>query len=115
MKFEILSNGTLQISTEAEDAESISDIKERCGGDDMAFLHEMLEFTGWEANSRLHLVQPETVGALTDAVLHHEDGLVDVIGPVWWYPNYMVTNFADVLISEGKVMFPVGAPALVAA
>ena len=118
MKFNKLPNGALQIQSELEDLEALAAIKDRCGGDDVMFLAELLEYTGWQGNGRLFQVKPEDVGALTDAPLMtddcriEDDGTVQVFGSVWWFPNYMVTNFAEKLIEAGKVVFALGSPAL---
>ena len=118
MKFETLPNGALQLQSELEDLEALAAIKDRCGGDDVMFLAELLEYTDWQGNGRLYQVNPEDVGALTDAPLMtddcriEDDGTVQVFGSVWWFPNYMVTNFAEKLIEAGKVVFALGSPAL---
>ena len=118
MRFEKLGNGALRFHAAAEEKDDLMSILERCGGDDNRFLVEMLEFAGWEANGQLFSVRPEQVGALTEAPMltddcfHHDDGLLEVTGPIWWFPDYMLKNFAEVLVETGTVTFPVGAPAL---
>lgn len=111
MKFSVTKNGKLLIESESEDKDMLEDAKRRCGENDISFMAELLEETGWQANSRLMQVNPEDIGALTDApilsddVRYKDDGSVEVMGNVWWLPDYMVRNFADDLIEHGKVSF----------
>lgn len=111
MKFEIKPNGNLLISAEAQDKEMLTEMKERNGDNDLAFLTDLLEETGWEPNGQLLAVQPEDLGALTEAPILtndrtiEDDGTVTVPGKVWWFPDYMVINFADELIDQGFTEF----------
>lgn len=111
MKFKTLPNGVLEISSEPGDAEMLADIKLRNGGNDVNFLCELLDETGWSTNGKLMPINPEDVGALTDAPILtdelkiEDNGDVTVTGNVWWFPDYMVSNFADVLIEKGVVSF----------
>lgn len=111
MKFEITENGNLKISAEAEDKDMLEDNKAHNGGDDLASLCDLLEYTGWRPNGRLYDVQPEWIGALTDAPILTDDltiadnGDATVHGNVWWFPNYMVENFMETLIEKGSVIF----------
>lgn len=118
MKFETTPNGSLLIQAEKDDAQMLVDLKERCGENDLMFLSELLEVTGWQGNGQLIQVNPEDVGALTDAPMLtddcriEDDGEVLVPGNVWWFPNYMITNFANQLVEQGKTLFSLGSPAL---
>lgn len=114
MKYEITPNGNLLISSEPEDAEMLAHLKDINQGDDVTFLADLLDQTGWSGNGQLNTVRPEDIGALTDApilsddVTIEDDGHATVNGRVWWFPNYMITNFADVLIEKGQVVFTLG-------
>ena len=111
MKFEFTPNGNLRIIAESADAEMLADMKTRNGTNDVGFMADMLEETGWSPNGRLLQVQPEDIAALTEAPILTDDrtiednGDVTVHGRVWWFPNYMVTNFADELIENGETIF----------
>lgn len=114
MKFDIQPNGNLLISSDPQDAEMLADMKQRNGANDLTFLADLLEETGWSPNGQLMALNPEDIAALTDAPILtdeytiEDDGSVTVPGKVWWFPNYMVTNFADVLIEKGSVEFTKG-------
>lgn len=111
MKFEKDSHGNLILLSEKSDKDMLDTLKLRHGGDDMSFLEELLEKTGWEGNGLLMHLNPEDIAALTDAPILtddrtiEDDGSVTVSGKIWWFPNYMVTNFADELIDSGRTVF----------
>lgn len=119
MKYKILPSGNLQFSIDKdcaqrlmiEDIEILQDIKDTCQGDDIASLVELLEAYQWRGNGNLYDVFPDDVGALTDAPMLSnevdfcEDGEIIVVGIVWWYPDYAVSNWLDVLIKNGNVVF----------
>ena len=111
MLFEENEQGNLVIKAEPEDAEMLQDIRGRYMNDDLGFLEELLELTGWSTNGRLCRVRPEDIGALTDAPIVTNEWSVEdngeflVTGKVWWYPNYMVSNFADGLMTLGHTTF----------
>jgi hypothetical protein len=111
MKIDKAPNGNLVIVAQKEDIEELKAIKDLCGDNDIQFMDEMLESNGWAGNSVLMRIDPEDVGALTDAPIVTDDrtiednGSVTVNGNVWWFPNYMVENFAETLIREGSVTF----------
>ena len=115
MKFEFTPNGNLRIVSEPGDADLLLDIKSQCGENDITFLSELLEQTGWAPNGQLMQIWPEDVAALTDSPILtddmsiEDDGSVSVPGRVWWYPNYALSNWADVLLEEGAVVFQLGA------
>lgn len=104
------SNGNITFLV-GESRDDLEAIKERVGGDDVRFLREMMDMTGWLGNAVFTPIYPENVGALTDApmfsdvVEYLDDGEVEVPGKVWWFPNYAVENFAETLLSQGKVTF----------
>ena len=111
MNIEKAANGDLVIVAEADDLDELKSIKEHCGNDDLMFMDEMLDGFGLSGNSVLMRINPEDVGALTDAPIVTDDrtiednGTVKVSGTVWWFPNYQVENFAETLIRDGKVTF----------
>lgn len=118
MKHTVTPNGHLQIGfSDPDDAEVVRQLLERHGGDDVGFLSDLLDSTGWEPNGQLYLVKPEEIGALTQAPIIADDLVlgehceVQAIGDVWWFPNYMVEHFGQTLLKHGSVTFT-HAPAL---
>ena len=71
----------------------------------------LFEETGWSGNGELYEVAPEDIGALTSAPIItdelniEDDGARKVLGEVWWYPNYMVSSWVEVLRETGEVIF----------
>jgi hypothetical protein len=86
------------------------------GGNDRAFLDDLLEHTGWLGNAVLTQLAAEQVAALTDApiltneVRYDDNGNVTHIGDVFWYPGYEVHHFGEVLLANGFVTFLRAAP-----
>lgn len=113
MKYEILPNGNLKFSIHdaMSDFPTLLDIKDFHGGDDNASLCEFLEKFDYSTNGHFYDILPEDVGALTDAPMltdeidNTENGDIVVNSNVWWYPEYEISNWLDVLISNGSVIF----------
>lgn len=108
----ILKNGVLKITA---DNEGRAMIKEAYAGfgvsgsggyprAEMEVIDELGQ-RGWE------FVRPEWVAALTDApiitddIIFADNGDVEYVGDVWWFPNYMVTDPWEVLKNKGRVYF----------
>lgn len=111
MQFNITHNGNLEITCEESQKQDLQDVLDKSTHKDHGFLAYLLEHTGWSPNGQLHQVQPEWIGALTDApiltddLVIEDDGTANVPGKVWWFPNYQVESFAETLIREGRVVF----------
>lgn len=83
----------------------------RAKHEDHRVIAGLLNSTGWMPNGKLYQVQPETIGALTDApifsdeVKFDDDGTPKFIGNIWWFPNYQIESFAETPIKDGRVVF----------
>lgn len=103
-------NGNLTFKI-GDSRETLQDIKDRVGEDDVQFLAEMLDVCGFSGNGVLYPIAPEDVGGLTDApmmsngVEFPDEGGRIVYGDVWWFPNYQLENFANTLLEQGHVTF----------
>jgi hypothetical protein len=111
MKSVIEPNGNLTFIMEAGDDYDMDIIHARCGGDDTRWLSDMLDTFGFLGNG-LETICPEYVGALTDAPMLSDDvelldepGKAEVHGRVWWYPQYEVHHFGEVLAKQRRVTF----------
>lgn len=106
-------NGNLTFIADAKNLEDLQGIKDRVGGNDVGFLAQMLDEFGFVGNAQLWGISPEHIGALTEApmlsddVEHDDEGNVHVRGKVWYFPDYMVVDFAQKLLDEGRVTFRV--------
>lgn len=115
MQYKINDNGSLTFELspdEPDERRELQDMLSNAQHKDHGFLADMLEHEGWSTNGNLYPVQPEWIGALTDApilaenVTYYEDGEVPTVeGRVWWFPGYEVTSFAEELLAKGKVTF----------
>ena len=104
-------NGNVTFVMEGNDRESLEMAKDRVGAVDHEFLSDMLDIMGFSGNNIYMPIKPEDVGAITDAPMFTDelsydyDGMKDVEGDVWWFPNYQVESFADTLFQSGRVTF----------
>lgn len=111
MDFRSTQSDNLRIAFEPDDVEMLEAIKERCGGDECSFFTELLDSTGWTGNGLLYVLRPEDIGALTDSLIltneceRDDEGKITRVGSVWWFPNYMVDNPAELLMETGSVIF----------
>ena len=107
----ITKNKNLAIIMDHGDQELVKDLLERHGGNDDAFLYDLLDTTGWLGNAKLFPVHPVDIGALTcapivaDDVIYDDDGTVRVIGNVYWYPQYEWRHFGEQLLKHEHVIF----------
>jgi hypothetical protein len=103
-------NGNLTFIAETSDIDDLDNILDRCGGDDVRYLSDMLDTCGFLGNG-LAAIYPEHIGALTDAPMlsdgvdTHDNGDVEVHGKVWFYPQYAIQHFGEVLAQKGRVTF----------
>lgn len=112
MKKQITPNGNLRFAIDCPaDKVMLAGLLERHQGDDVKFLSDLLEETGWEPNGELAQIRPEDVAALTDAPMMAEeciiedDGTRTVSGPVWWFEPYQLVHFGQELLNRGHVDF----------
>lgn len=76
---------------------------------------QMMDFVCEMLGEAYQSVAPDAIGALTSApiftddLILTDDGSIEHIGNVWWYPNYQVSHFVEVLLRDNEVFFP-GAP-----
>ncbi|WP_321935352.1 hypothetical protein [Paraburkholderia sp. J8-2] len=111
MKIETTSSQLILAIESSKERETLEDIKDRVGHDDVRFLSDMLDEFGLLGNGVLYPILPEHVGALTQApmlsddVEYPDDGDTIARGQVWWYPRYEIEDFSDVLLATGRVAF----------
>lgn len=104
------SNGSLTLHLDSDDQDTVETILDRTRNDH-EMLTTLLDDTGYLGNAILIPIQPSNVAALTDAPMFsddvdvEEDGTVLVKGNVWWYPQYELSSFMEVLKSTGQVTF----------
>jgi hypothetical protein len=106
------SNGNVTFVLEGDDAEMVERFEAQAQRNvDHEVLASLLDYFGFLGNAVYMPIMPADVGALTDAPMftdelnHLDDGKPDVTGQVWWYPNYQVKSFSEVLRTEGRVTF----------
>lgn len=106
------SNGNVTFVTEGDDAAMLERFESQAQRNvDHEVLASMLDYFGFLGNAVHMPIMPADVGALTDAPMFTDkldlldDGKSDVTGQVWWYPDYQVKSFSEVLRNEGRVTF----------
>lgn len=110
MQFEITKAGHLKFIAEADDMGWLRD--SLAESDDKTFLDNLLEYAGWR-DSEFTQVRPIDVGALTDSPLlaqgypydDNGDCTVGEKDPVWFYNDYALRHFGEVLLSQGQAVF----------
>ncbi len=109
-----LPNGNLKITASNDDRRELAECYRREDGGYPAaegFVVERLR-----EDAYFEWVAPEWVGALTDAPIFARQDDVDFPDdgsprlraaecPVWWYPNYMVSDPWEELKNRGRVVF----------
>lgn len=105
-------NGNVTFMLEGDDAELLERFQDQAQRNlDHEVLYSMLDHFGFLGNAKYLPIRPEHIGALTDAPMFTDDlevsdsGEHDVKGAVWYYPDYQVKLFSQVLQTEGKVTF----------
>jgi len=112
MKFTITEHGHLLVQLESTaDMEWAHNTLASRGGDDNLFLADMLEYAGEQGNAQFVQLSPADIGALTQApiltdhVEYDKDGKPQVLGNLYWYPQYEVSHFGERLLDAGSVTF----------
>ena len=91
--FEILSDGNLKITLNKNGKRELKILYKESKGsmNDYDMIREITDDffgNGWT------WIEPEQIGALTDAPIlsndagYNDDGIMEIDGDVWWYPNY---------------------------
>jgi hypothetical protein len=106
-EFERQPNGNLRIVLLEDAREDVQEIASR----ELDADSELAEVLEWQLSNGWSLVQPEDVGALTDAPILTEDldtddqGEVRHVGTVYWFPQYDVSDPVAQLLQNGSVEF----------
>lgn len=109
-EYKVTPNGNLEITMQPWVLEETKAMLANATHMDFGFLDALLDATEWRNQGFLYRVLPEDIGALTDAPIigtsdFKEGSEADDGDKVWWYPDYAVSSFAEVLIETGKVVF----------
>lgn len=106
------SNGNVTFMLEDDDGEMLDRFQDQAQRNvDHEVLYSMLDHFGFLGNAKYLPIMPEDIGALTDAPMFTDDlevsdaGAHEVKGSVWYYPDYQLKFFSEVLQTEGKVTF----------
>jgi hypothetical protein len=102
VSFDILPNKNLLIT--CNDAEELKELIEKYS-DERELLQELLEVSGYLGNDwyclwDVGLTEAPVVGYGMFEVEDETD-----FENIWWYPNYQVSNFAEILLEKGNVEF----------
>ncbi len=110
MKFEILADGNLEITI---DAEAQKELQEMYDCDPNRFMKDETMYTVFEfvVCNGLSWVDPSDIGAMTEAPIlgvvstYNEDTDKITYEQVFWYPDYCVISPQEELCKYGKVIF----------
>src|SRR3990167_10838468 len=102
--YRILPNGNMLITASNAGRRALAESKH----EDRCPLYQEHDICNW---LHLEIVRPETVGALTDALIvarpedgagWNDDGKYECPGPVWWDRGYMVDSMTANLRTRGR-------------
>jgi hypothetical protein len=108
---EIDPHGRLHIKLNPDARAEVEWIAESANTDQEALLEIIDEHLG----ESLWSIEPWHIGAMTDSIVL-ADGYLDIwseardylITNIWWYPNYAVESYTDVLLEQGEIVFSLG-------
>jgi hypothetical protein len=96
--------GNLEIALDKGAKKELKEILSKATNTD-AILSELLDISGYLGND-----WHEALGVLTEApiiaygAIYEDENIIDY-DKVWYYPNYMTTSFAEVLLKDKRVIF----------
>jgi hypothetical protein len=106
-KFEKQANGNLRIVLLPEARIEVEEIASK----EMDADSRLAETIEWQLSNGWSLLRPEDIGALTEAPILSEEvdyddqGNIDQVGTVYWYPQYDVFDPVGQLLTNGFVEF----------
>ena len=105
----------LVITADAEAREQIAE--ELQSRDELAVLTDMTEgywtngsFRPFDGGAGRPFVGLTSAPCVAEDMTHTADGEPEVVGRVWWFPDYAVKSFAAELRDTGRTVFPLGIP-----
>jgi hypothetical protein len=101
----------LIITLTPEGVEEINDMDDH--NDDIDVFYRLMDGSGIIGNSLLNIIKASELGAMSEAPTIVEEWLTSDSGEsyvhpasrVWYYGNYQINNFIDVILKDGKVEF----------
>lgn len=106
--YEKTAEGNLKFCADAEAREEIHTILNDPNGGYQKALDYLIECV---TGNGLEFLAPERIGALTSApifgedIQYGDDGNIDDVGAVFWFPNYAVVNEMELLAESGELVF----------
>ena len=106
-EFEMQSNGNLRIALLEDQRESVEDI----AAQEITADSKLAQVIEWQLGNGWSFVRPEDIGALTEAPILTEEietddqGHVQWVGSVYWFPQYDVLDPVAKLLENGYVDF----------
>jgi hypothetical protein len=109
--FEILKNGDLKLSLTPEGQEFLTEKLEN--GYDVSIWYDLTEDSS--VNGSYAVTDATEVGGLTEApmIINYRDiddeakVVINDDNIIWWFPDYMVTDELNKLLTEGYIIFTV--------
>jgi len=116
----VLESGHLKITLDFADENErdvlVSDILEmQSEKDDLTILIEGTEsywangsFQPFDADQGNPFVGLTSAPCVAESMEYHDDGACEIYGRFWYFGNYQIVSFLDVLIETGQVVFHKG-------
>jgi len=104
IQLNITIGGNLEIALEKGRKEDLKELIEKASNTDL-ILGDLLEAGNYTGNNWF-----EVTGVLTEAPIiafgmKFDDGVMDGFDKTWFYPDYMISSFAEILLKEKRVIF----------
>jgi hypothetical protein len=110
IKLNVLPNGDLEIVV--DDKEEFEDILLREFDDERHYLSELMNRAGyigndWDCPYNIGLTEAPAIGQglIYPEEEHDFDGVAVDWENLWYFPDYMIHSYLDILEKEGKVIF----------
>ena len=104
-------NGGLLITATQEGRDWIAEQQER-ERDSTSILIDALEpywtngsYTPFDAGTANPFVGLTEAPCIAEDMSHHDDGKREVVGKLWWFPEYMLVDPVEELRTKGRVVF----------
>ena len=107
----VLPNGNLRLAAGNEARARMRELQAR-GLDDIAILCALTEpywtngsYHPFDAGAARPFVGLTDAPCIAEELDYPDDGDPEIVGRLWWYPNYMLTSPVDELKRKGRVTF----------
>lgn len=107
----ILPNGDLELAADAETREYIAECQKE-GKDYWSIMFDLFEpystngeYTPFDAGQANPFVGLTSAPCIAESMDYPDDGNHEIVGRLWWYPDYMIRDDLGELRDTGRVAY----------